>query len=147
MIFFVKLIIFLLFAIIISIYDIKTYKIPLIVMYIGLIAGIVIDIFVSPRMLLFDIAAGLVNISVFLICRGMSKKGLGLGDVQYSLFCGFYSGLPFCIAASLLASLFGLFFYAGLKLTKKNIYLIKIPFAPFMSLGCFLSILISKYSM
>lgn len=80
------------------------------------------------------------------IFRG--EEGLGTGDVKLMLMIGAmvgFSGLPFTILAAALTSGIGIFVYAfkqdatGLKT--------RIPFGPFLSLGCMIYILYGQQIM
>ena len=139
----IRLLIFFSCSLFISIYDIKKLQIPLVVMYLILLTGIIVDILYRRNVFIFDIVAAASMCLLFILCRLITKKGLGLGDVQYSLVCGFYSGLPYFILGSLISSLAGIIFFLILIFQKKDIQNKKIPFAPFMSLGTVISIIIS----
>ena len=139
------ILLFAFFGIPVSIHDIRTLRIPLACMYAGLASGILYDVFLRRQNLLPDLIAMILIAVIFMAVRLISKKGLGLGDIQYSLMCGFFSGLPYVIAASLFSSLLGILYFIFLALLKKTAAGKKVPFGPFMTLGTIIAMLLKPF--
>lgn len=66
----------------------------------------------------------------FLLIRLITKGGMGYGDIQYALYCGFIVGCPAFIIASLLAAIFGIIIYLFIRNNDK-----RIPFVLAMMMG------------
>ena len=129
--------IYLAFAVPLSIVDIRTMRIPSWLTYAGC-AAVLVYIGVYGRMHLLNALTGAAVIFLlFFLLRELTHKGLGFGDVRYSLLCGLYSGFPSVLAGCALASLCGLLYFALFHTIKKNVPIknVKIPFAPFMTAG------------
>lgn len=137
----VTLILFFLLSIIISIYDIKTYHIPLFFLYIGLLITIILTIFFCKYELLNRLLGMACMFLLFLLMRIITINGMGFGDIQYALYCGYMVGCPGFIYSSLLASLLGIVYYFLFIKSKKK----RIPFTPFMMVGTVVVIGINKY--
>jgi len=129
--------IYLAFAVPLSIIDIRTMRIPSWLTYAGC-AGVLayLCIFCRPHLLNALTGAAVIFLLFFLI-RELTHKGLGFGDVRYSLLCGLYSGFPGVLAGCALASFCGLLYFALFHIIKRNVPIknVKIPFAPFMTAG------------
>jgi leader peptidase (prepilin peptidase) / N-methyltransferase len=137
--------VFFLVAISCSIIDLKTMRIPTIYLLLGGSALVAIDLFIDLRHVPFSIgAAGIA----FLVFYGIKRltNGMGLGDVKYAAFLGYFSGLAELPGVFLLAAASGLVFalwavkFRGLD--RKT----RIPFAPFLSIGGLLPSVTSLYS-
>jgi prepilin signal peptidase PulO-like enzyme (type II secretory pathway) len=126
--------VFILFAIPISITDLRCYRIPdslclpcfCIILVIRLLAG--------PESLPNHGGAALLG-GLFFFCVRLGTKGLGIGDIKFAALVGLFCGLPaaflgFAIAAftGILAALVRRRFSAGGPAKP-------IPFAPFLSFG------------
>ena len=138
-------VLFLLISIPVSIVDIKTLRIPLIYMYLGLIITIIFEIFFRRKELAMDIFSALLLFSIFSFIRIITKHGIGLGDVKFTLIKGLFSGFPFVLISSLISSLLGILFYLFLYIKKINIENKKIPFLPFMSAGTLITLIIKHF--
>lgn len=143
----VAILIFLLVSIINSILDLKSYHISIILNYTGLALCLIIYLIYSPELFLIKLSGGILLFLLFVLVRKMSHEGLGWGDIHYSFFCGFISGIPGFLYSSLLAALIGLLLFLILKIAKKgkSIKGIKIPFVPLMFLGTIGGLIILKY--
>jgi leader peptidase (prepilin peptidase) / N-methyltransferase len=139
---FIFLLIFLFLSITASVIDIKQKKIPDWIVFPGIIilTGFRIIFFED---LLYVIAINIITGPVlFFIVYFLTHGKLGMGDIKYSALMGVFTGLPGLFVAIGLASILGLLFaVAGLTLGIFHLKT-KIPFAPFLSLGSFLSFLI-----
>ncbi|MDR2079557.1 MAG: prepilin peptidase [Treponema sp.] len=137
-------VVFLAFALPASWIDIRTYRIPDVLIFSGslvifillLIAGTVS----IPNRL---IAAALSGLFFFIIRR--ITGGLGLGDVKFAFFIGLCCGLPWVCAAFLCAALLGILGCLTFGYTGKNAFRRAIPFAPFLTAGVIASYTLSFF--
>ncbi len=134
--FFLRSGIFLSMAIPVTVIDIRTLRIPNVLVLVGLLLLFCIDSLLVPRSLPHGVIAGGFAFALFWLIRKISG-GMGYGDVKYSSFVAFYAGLralPFVLlitAFTALSFAFYLVFFCGRS--SKD----RIPFAPFLSLGGF----------
>ena len=137
------LLIFLAFALPASAIDIRSYRIPdllvfpcFVIIFIFLLNS---QIDVLPNRLSAALLSGLF---FFLIRR--FTGGLGLGDVKFAALAGLCCGLPWACAAFLVAALTGIagFLVARLGGKKGNAPL---PFAPFMTAGVLAAFVFSRF--
>lgn len=140
--------VFLAFALPLSVIDIRTMRIPAWMTYAGCAAALVyMSVYGRPH-LLNALTGAAVIFLLFLFLREITHKGLGFGDVRYSLLCGLYCGFPGILAGCALAALGGLLYFALFHIIKRNIPIknVKIPFAPFMTVGTVIAMrIILKY--
>lgn len=129
---------FIIISIILCVYDIKYYHVPLIPLYIGLIISIVITLFMNKTYLLTNLLGMLSMALLFFLMRLITKGGMGFGDIQYALYCGFLSGFPYFILAALFSSIAGIIIYIIIHKKEK-----RIPFVPAMMFGSLLSLGVS----
>ena len=130
----VKLLIFVFFALLIAIMDFKTQRIPniLLLMLAGavLIADLIWDLEAIPLRLLTAIGA----FGLFYIVYRL-KGGLGFGDVKFAGVIGYYLGPYRVIAGLLLAVLFGLIYFGFghylFRWGKEK----RFPFGPWLAFG------------
>ena len=122
-------IIFVLISLLLSYFDFKTYHIPLIPLYIGIISNIVFSLFFKNP-ICYNVLGMVLMAVFFLFMRIITKGGMGYGDIQYALYCGLISGFPYFIYTSLIAALIGIIMH--LCFYKKER---KVPFIPSMLLG------------
>ncbi|RKX85909.1 MAG: prepilin peptidase [Spirochaetes bacterium] len=139
---FVFFITFLIFSIPSSVIDFKQKRIPDKIIFPGII------ILTGFRIIFFEDLLSIVALKVitgpliFLLVYLFTHGKLGIGDIKFAALIGVFTGFPGLLVAIGLASLMGLVFsviglIAGtLQLTTK------IPFAPFLTLGGFLTFLI-----
>ncbi len=126
----INIIIFVIISAILSFYDCKYYHIPLIPLYLGLLVSIIITFFMNRYVLLNNLL-GMISMSLFfLLMRLITKGGIGYGDIQYALYCGFIASFPYFIFVSLAAAIFGILIYLFIKKKEK-----RIPFVIAMMLG------------
>jgi len=100
----------------------------------------------SPQLLLPHLLAGFGSGSVFLLIFLLTKgKGMGFGDVIYTLFMGFLLGFPSIFFGLYIAFLTGAIvslLLVGLK--KKKLRGGTVPFGPFLVLGTFIMMIWSN---
>ena len=89
-----------------SVLDLKTMHISLLVNYLCL--GFTVFLCVYQKI---NIISGILLFFIFLVTRKLSNNGLGMGDVHYSLYCGFLSSVFTSILSALLAALLCLFVF------------------------------------
>ena len=143
------IIIFIICSVIVSVSDILTFHISLIANYIGLslcaILLLVSSILEKSYVTFINHFLGAVCLFlVFLLVRIIVHKGIGWGDLQYSLLCGFVSGIPGFIIASLLSAILGILCFFIIRIIKKqSVQALRIPFTPFMFIGTTVSYFIN----
>ena len=131
----VLLAIFMLVSIPVSVFDIRTRKIPNWIVFSGMVFLFAVRFLYfkdSPVSMFINILIGGL---IFYSVRFITKGKLGMGDVKFAAFIALFSGFPIFFAAVGFASLSGLIFaVAGMAMgkIKKNT---KIPFAPFLTAG------------
>lgn len=127
---------------VIFITDLRYGIIPVQSIFLAFISGIGILILNQSSVLLHlfsSLAAGGFFLTVFLLTRG---RGMGFGDVLYSLFMGFILGFPGIIIGLYIAFLTGAILSLILVLLKKKrLHGDTIPFGPFLVLGTILVML------
>ena len=132
--------VFIIVSLISSYLDLRTMHISIILNYIGIIACVVLYLLNSPKLFINNLMGSLLLFFLFILVRLIAHKGLGWGDIHYSLFCGLVSGVPGFIFSALMASISGLIIFLIIKIRigSKRIKQIRVPFIPMMFLGtCF----------
>ena len=132
--------VFIIVSLISSYLDLRTMHISIILNYIGIIACVVLYLLNSPKLFINNLMGSLLLFFLFILVRLIAHKGLGWGDIHYSLFCGLVSGVPGFIFSALMASISGLIIFLIIKIRigSKSIKQIRVPFIPMMFLGtCF----------
>lgn len=132
----ITLLIYIIFSLILSFYDLKTLHIPLLVLYSGLFINILLSFLFDRSDFFYHLFGMIFMFFFFFLIRVLTKGGMGYGDIQFALYCGFVSGFPNFIYAALFSSLLGIFFH--LIFIKKSQ---KIPFIPSMMLGTIICII------
>jgi len=96
--------------------------------------------FLTEADLVSQLVTGLVFSLFFLALHLITKgKGMGLGDVKFAFFMGFFLGWPKIVIAFYLAFLTGAVFGVILILLKKKRFGQKIAFGPFLAGATFIS--------
>jgi prepilin signal peptidase PulO-like enzyme (type II secretory pathway) len=126
--------VFLLFAVPISIIDIRSYRIPDILSLPCILLILALRAALDIRSFPNYAAAAVFGVALF-YCVRRRTKGLGMGDVKFACLVGLCCGLPGIFVALFAASISGI--AAVLLLHLFSIKDIKkpIPFAPFLTLG------------
>ena len=127
--------IFIISSIIICIQDIRTMHVPLVVLWAGFCAVLILTGIFDFDGLLWGALGAAGTGLLFVLTRFLTWGKLGWGDVQYSVFCGFITGFPACFSFVICACVLAA---AGFIITKKKkkVYEKKMAFTPFMFLGC-----------
>ncbi len=138
--------IFILTSLYISFLDIRTMHISLIVNYVGFFIILILYLNTNKAVFINHISGAVIFFLLLVFVRIISHKGLGWGDIHYGLFCGLFSGVPNFIFGALLASFSGIIYMLIInKINKMNIKRLRIPFIPFMFLGCLVSSFIPDF--
>lgn len=152
---------YLLFALPASIYDSRTFRVPLWYIGIGAISLIVFYVFhpypFSSSFKVFGlgnpmvaaISAGLL----YFFARLLTGGALGWGDVIFGTFTALYTGFPLVFFATAFAALSGLLFYLALAVrdswSKKQPFIFRpifaIPYIPFITFGAILSQVLFRF--
>ncbi len=145
---FIKLIlcIFIFVSLINSYLDLRTMHISIILNYIGIVACVVLYLLNSPKLFINNLLGSFILFFIFIFVRLIAHKGLGWGDIHYSLFCGLVSGLPGFIFSALMASFIGLLIFLIIKIRagSKSIKYVRVPFVPMMFAGTCLGLVVNK---
>jgi prepilin signal peptidase PulO-like enzyme (type II secretory pathway) len=132
------------FLIPIVICDIKQKKIPNLFVFLG--AGLlflkrcIVDTARLPVMAIDTMAAFIIIAAVWFLTKGK----IGLGDAKLSAFIAMAIGLFGWFVALFVAALSGLLFALSSIKLKKSGFHDPLPFAPFLALGCVVSILLKS---
>ena len=125
-----------LYLIIVSFFDLFYGQIPNFITLIFFALLLLSDIFTAPSKISVQLLYAVVFFLMFL-CIALLTKGLGLGDVKLAAVIGYCKGFFDTSLIFILACFAGLFFFLSGYFLKKEIK--KIPFAPFVTVGYFLS--------
>jgi Type II secretory pathway, prepilin signal peptidase PulO and related peptidases len=135
----IVLLIFTLFSVPVAICDAKTMHVPASVVYAGCLLLLLFRFIYTRDVLVFCVIAAVCSAALFTIVRLLSDKGIGWGDIKYSVFCGLSAGFSASFAGyAFSACLCGVWF-AVMHRRGRIANESKIPFVPFMALGIFLA--------
>jgi prepilin signal peptidase PulO-like enzyme (type II secretory pathway) len=135
--------IFLAFALPASVIDIRSYRIPDLLVFPCLAAVFIFLLNAQISVLPNRAAAALLSGLFFFIIRRCTG-GLGLGDVKFAMLVGLCCGLPWACAAFLVAALLGIAFILIARRSgqaRGN----PIPFAPFLTAGVIAAFVFSRF--
>jgi Flp pilus assembly protein protease CpaA len=129
------------FCVGISIFDLKTYRIPDAVLIIFFILAIIVS---NESYTLSNVTSRLAVATIVLLLFAAVwyySRGMGLGDVKYAALLGYILGLEGIIPALLYTALLSIAIYImGIVLFHWP-KTVKVPFAPFLSAGAIMSII------
>jgi prepilin signal peptidase PulO-like enzyme (type II secretory pathway) len=128
------LIVFSIFALIITVVDVRSFRIPDLLVFPCYGILLIIRVAADPSGLPAALAASLLCGLFFYIVRRISG-GLGIGDIKYAALIGLFCGLPRAGAAFLCSAVLGLLAVSVLRLAGKSAPGQPVPFAPFLSIG------------
>jgi prepilin signal peptidase PulO-like enzyme (type II secretory pathway) len=134
--------IFLAFALPASAIDIRSYRIPDLLVFPCFVTVCVFLAYSRIDMLPNRLAAALLSGLFFFIIRRCAGA-LGLGDVKFAALVGLCCGLPWACAAFLTASLGGIAFIFAVRRGEQERRR-PIPFAPFLSAGVVAAFFLSR---
>ena len=129
-----------------SFIDLEIFILPDILTYPGAALGIATGIFVlglppSASLIGAGAGAGLFWLLRFVHMRARGMEGLGLGDVKLMAMIGGLTGWMGLPAAILFGAASALVLSPLFKLASKEAGPLRIPFGPFLCLGCMLALL------
>ncbi len=136
---YIRLLLFLLFAVPITIYDCREMRIPDILSMGGTLSMMVLIAAQNPAV--FPIRVAEIALSVlFLLCiRSASGGSLGLGDIKYAALIASFLGFWFWIIGMLTASCTGIAWKAVSQRSVISSSRPAFPFAPFLTAGTLVS--------
>lgn len=114
--------------------DLRSFKIPDMLSFGGLLALIAFDLATKAPDLPFSAAAGGFSFLLFSLVRKLTR-GLGMGDVKYAATLGFFAGPRLLPLALLFAASGGLVFALIIPRLLKRPSPERIAFGPFLSAG------------
>lgn len=127
---------YLLYLPVISVFDLRTGRIPNFITFGFSALMLFTTVFTTPSKIL----ARLLCASFFFLlffCIAMFTKGLGMGDVKLAAVIGYCKGFFATSLIFILACLGGILFFLFCHFHKKELE--KIPFAPFVTIGYLIS--------
>lgn len=133
---------------ILSLIDLEFFILPDLITVPGIALGILSSFIredITPIQSLVGAFMGfLLPLSVYLYYLKLRRmEGLGFGDVKLLSMIGAFTGVYGVLCALFLGSFIGLVFALPSVIKNRNIQF-AIPFGPFLSLGCFLGILLKE---
>lgn len=126
----------LLYLPVISVFDLRTGRIPNYITLFFFALMLVVDIFTFPSKIPIRLLCAAFFFLLFL-CIAMFTKGLGMGDVKLAAVIGYYKGFFAASLIFILACLGGILFFLFCHFHKRELK--KIPFAPFVTIGYLIS--------
>lgn len=117
---------------VISIFDLRTGRIPNLLTAGFFVAMILSDIFTVPSKITNHLLSAIFFFAVFYLAKVITK-GLGFGDVKTASVLGYSTGFLRGCIGFVFASIAGIIFFSALNILKRENA--KIPFAPFMLAG------------
>jgi leader peptidase (prepilin peptidase)/N-methyltransferase len=126
---------FILFAVPITIFDLKEFRIPDALTIGGILLFFVIRLLAREEPFLLLCIECFTGFGFFWLVRFLTKGRLGLGDAKYSAFIAVSAGLYPWFAALFIACAAGLAAAAIPIVFFKADRGMRIPFAPFLSIG------------
>lgn len=130
-------VIFVLVSLLLSVFDVKFQKIPLIPVFCGIFLILICHfVFNLGKSYLF-VLSGLLNFLIYFMVRKISGNKLGSGDVYFALFCGVIIKPLFLWLFMLFNVLFTLPFF----IKKSGSF--KLPFIPFMAAACCICLILT----
>lgn len=136
---YVRLLLFLLFAVPITVHDCREMRIPDMLSMGGTLLMTLLIAVQNPAVL--PIRAAEIALSVlFLLCiRSAAGKNLGLGDIKYAAFIASFLGFGYWIVSMLTASCAGIAWALTSRHTAIRAACPAFPFAPFLTAGTLVS--------
>lgn len=122
----------LLYLTIISIFDLRTGRIPNFLTYGFFAAMLLSDILTVPSNIPKQLFSALFFFVIFFI-TALATKGMGLGDVKLATVMGYSSGLFKTSVILIFACMTGITAFIVIKTLKKDLK--RLPFAPFVTVG------------
>lgn len=117
-----------------SIIDIRTRKIPNLLVIAGLLAAFGSAV-PPPSRIVSTLLGGVAGLVLFLGVWYLAKGGLGMGDVKYASYIGASTGIAMLPVALFVSAAFALFSALVLLAARRATMRSRLPFAPFLSAG------------
>jgi prepilin signal peptidase PulO-like enzyme (type II secretory pathway) len=136
--------IFLLFALPVSWIDIRSYRIPDILVFPCFMLILGFYFFTNPGTLPNHLGAALMSALFFFLIR-IITRGIGLGDVKFAALIGLCCGLPWACIAFLAAAVLGIMGILIRNHVGQDVLRRVVPFAPFLSAGTVAAYFFSKF--
>jgi leader peptidase (prepilin peptidase) / N-methyltransferase len=137
-----RLPLFLLFAVPISIFDIHEFRIPDVLTKSGIALFLLLRFLVPGGSILTAAVECAAGFTAFWLIHRFTKGRMGLGDAKYSALIAAAVGMASWFLALFIASVAGILFALALMSMRKADRQTRIPFAPFLSLGAALSMIV-----
>jgi prepilin signal peptidase PulO-like enzyme (type II secretory pathway) len=140
----IKIAVFAAFAIPITFIDLKEMRVPDALSLGGIALILLLDAFVIKESLLLLLIETIAGFGVFWLIHVVTRGKLGLGDAKYSAFIALCVGMYAWFTTLAIASVTGL--ACGLILLRLGRVerSTRIPFAPFLTLGATVSIVLGR---
>lgn len=143
--------------VVIFVYDLKYMEIPMIPAWIAIILSMVAIIFqdlIEGMAVLswgsHTVTGLIAGVSVFLFFHALTvfshEQWMGAGDAYIALIMGLLLGWPYTLVAFLIAFLSGSVIGVGMMALSRGTLKTQVPFAPFLILGLFCTLLIEIYA-
>lgn len=137
-------------SIVISAIDYQFHFIPNKILIFLIIAGFTANIFFQAISWIDAITGLIFSSSIMLMIRILGnclllKESMGMGDVKFAAVLGFYTGWQHFLWALFFGSLFALMINLISSNLKYEVIQSKIPFAPYLSIGALMSIMIAGF--
>ena len=136
----------LIFAVLLSVYDIRNFSVPLWGLILGTVGLLVLRIiFYINTVYLYLISAAILTMIYFLV-KLITRGKLGMGDILFGLFQGLGFRPQFIWICLAVEAVIGLIFFLIRHFHKGNSSNAKkMPFIPFMACGLLVSFLIDCF--
>lgn len=128
------------FSLICSVQDIKHRNFPFFVIVLSYISAVAIHLLFAPEIFFHRLSSALLFGLFYLIIKIITKNQIGLGDILFAVFQGFFLKIQFLPLTVILSIIFALLFYFIFVQRNKQK---QIPFIPCMSLSLIITFFIS----
>lgn len=135
----IRILLFAFPAIVATMVDIRTRRIPDLCSLGGLLALAFWDSFFARYALFSEIVTSVTVFVIFLAIRRITH-GIGWGDLKFAAFVGFFAGFPSCLVSFFVAALACILVFAFFLLRHEARDTRQLPFAPFLCLGALAAI-------
>jgi leader peptidase (prepilin peptidase) / N-methyltransferase len=142
----VRILLFLVVSIPSVVSDLKTKRIPNLIMYPGIVLALILAVVQGWSPLVESVLGGLIGFIVFWLLWRLSGGKLGLGDAKYSAFIGALVSFEYWCVAIFLAALTGLIAAAILLCRDRRYRHYRVPFAPFLAFGGIVTVGLSYFN-
>lgn len=140
----IEFVVFLLVAIPITLIDIRQFRIPDCLSLGGVAVFVALKLIWREQPIELVASELVLGFGVFWLIRRVTKGQIGLGDAKYSAFIAVAAGLSAWLVSLFIASVIGLLCAVVLIVIFKVDRRARIPFAPFLTAGATLAILVEN---